>query len=239
MPLARLLACALLAGLSLAAVPARAAAVDLAVVLAVDVSGSVDAQEYTLQHEGIARAFETSALIDAIRGGRQGAIDVLVMEWSDRDKQVVTVGWTRVSDAASAKRFAAAVRATRRSSSGLTAIGDALNAAEAALARAPDKPARRVIDVSGDGMANIGPPPQQVRDRLVAEGITINGLAILKTEPWLDSYYDQYVVGGPGSFLMQVQDFPSFIAAMQQKLMNEVTAARPIRRAAVSPAQMQ
>jgi hypothetical protein len=228
---ARLLAFAILAGASLAAVPAHAAPVDLALVLAVDVSGSVDAQEYELQHEGIARAFETGALIDAIRHGRNGAIDVLVMEWSDRDKQVVTVDWTRVSDAASAKRFAATVRATKRTSNGLTAIGDALNAAAAALARVPDKPVRRVIDVSGDGMANIGPPPQQVRDRLVAEGIAINGLAILKTEPWLDSYYDQYVVGGRGAFLMQVKDFPSFIAAMQQKLMSEVTAARqPPRR---------
>jgi hypothetical protein len=234
MPLRRPLALALLAGLSLAAMPARAAPVDLALVLAVDVSGSVDAEEYELQHEGIARAFETPQLVDAIRGGHNGAIDVLVMEWSDRDKQVVTVDWTRVSDSASAERFATAVRATRRSSNGLTAIGDALNAAEAALARVPDTPQRRVIDVSGDGMANIGPPPQQIRDRLAAQGVTINGLAILKTEPWLDSYYDQYVVGGPGGFLMQVQDFPSFIAAMEQKLLNEVMTARPVRRAAIS-----
>ncbi len=233
MPLARSLAAAL-AGLSFVALPARAAPVDIALVLAVDVSASVDAGEYELQHEGIARAFETADLVDAIRNGRNGAIEVLVMEWSDRDKQVVTVDWTRIADAAGAKRFAAAVRATRRSSDGLTAIGDALVAAEAALARLPDRAVRRVIDVSGDGMANIGPPPQEIRDRLVAEGITINGLAILKTEPWLDSYYDQYVVGGPGSFLMQVEDFPSFIAAMRQKLLNEVTAARPIRRAAVS-----
>jgi hypothetical protein len=83
-------------------------------------------------------------------------------------------------------------------------------------------------------MANIGPPPQQIRDRLAAQGVTINGLAILKTEPWLDSYYDQYVVGGPGGFLMEVEDFPSFIAAMQQKLLNEVMTARPIHRAAIS-----
>ena len=243
MPLARFLALlAALAGSTVAAPVARAAPVDLALVLAVDVSESVDADEYELQHEGIARAFETPQLIDAIEHGKAGAIDVLVMEWSDRDKQAVTVDWTRIADAASAKAFAAAVRATHRSSNGLTAIGDALIAAEAALARAPDEAARRVIDVSGDGMANIGPQPQQIRDRLAAEGVTINGLAILKTEPWLDSYYDQNVVGGPGAFLMQVKDFPSFIAAMQQKLLSEVTAARPVRRAAVSAfaiAQMQ
>ena len=222
-----------LGALLLGAVPAHAATVDLALVLAVDVSESVDAQEYELQHEGIARAFETAPLIEAIRGGKNGAIDVLVLEWSDRDKQVVTVDWTRVSDAASAAGFAARVRATPRSSNGLTAIGDALLSAEIAFRRLPDQAERRVVDLSGDGIANIGPPPQEVRDRLVAEGITINGLAILKTEPWLDSYYDQYVVGGPGGFLMEVEDFPTFIAAMQQKLLAEVTAtlAQPHRHA--------
>jgi hypothetical protein len=240
MPLARLFAlAALVAPGLLAGAPARAARVDLALVLAVDVSESVDAEEYELQHEGIARAFETAPLVEAIRGGKRGAIDVLVLEWSDRDKQVVTVGWTRVSDAASAQGFAARVRTTQRTSNGLTAIGDALVAAEAALLLVPDEAERRVIDVSGDGMANIGPPPQEIRDRLAAQGITINGLAILKSEPWLDGYYGDYVVGGPGGFLMEVEDFPSFIAAMQQKLLSEVTAALPMRRAAVSSSQMQ
>jgi hypothetical protein len=240
MPFARLFALAAIAAPALlAGAPARAARVDLALVLAVDVSESVDAEEYELQHEGIARAFETAPLVEAIRGGKRGAIDVLVLEWSDRDKQVVTVGWTRVSDAASAQRFAARVRATQRSSNGLTAIGDALVAAEAALLLVPDEAERRVIDVSGDGMANIGPPPQEIRDRLAAQGITINGLAILKSEPWLDGYYSAYVVGGPGGFLMEVEDFPSFIAAMQQKLLSEVTAALPTRRAAVLVRQMQ
>lgn len=231
MPLVRRAAFAVLLSL-LAVAPARAQAVDLALVLAVDVSESVDAEEYELQHEGIARAFESAPLIAAISGGAKGAIDVLVLEWSDRDKQVVTVDWTRVSDKASAAAFAAKVRASRRSSNGLTAIGDALLAAQAAFLTLPDRAARRVVDVSGDGMANIGPPPQQVRDELVAAGITVNGLAILKTEPWLDSYYDQNVVGGPGGFLVQVDDFASFAAAMQQKLLAEVAATRPQGRAA-------
>lgn len=216
----------------LAATPARAGSVDLALVLAVDVSESVDADEYELQHEGIARAFEGAPLVAAISGGANGAIDVLVLEWSDRDKQVVTVDWTRVSDKASAAAFAAKVRASRRSSNGLTAIGDALLAAQASFLNLPDRAARRVVDLSGDGMANIGPPPQQVRDAMVAAGITVNGLAILKTEPWLDSYYDQNVVGGPGGFLVQVDDFASFAAAMQQKLLAEVAATRPKSRAA-------
>jgi hypothetical protein len=216
----------------LAAAPARAGSVDLALVLADDVSESIDADEYELQHEGIARAFEGAPLVAAISGGANGAIDVLVLEWSDRDKQVVTVDWTRVSDKASAAAFAAKVRASRRSSNGLTAIGDALLAAQASFLNLPDRAARRVVDLSGDGMANIGPPPQQVRDAMVAAGITVNGLAILKTEPWLDSYYDQNVVGGPGGFLVQVDDFASFAAAMQQKLLAEVAATRPKSRAA-------
>ena len=231
MRLVRPAALALLLSL-LAVVSARAAAVDLALVLAVDVSESIDAEEYDLQHEGIARAFESAPLIAAIMGGANGAIDALVLEWSDRDKQVVTVDWTRIFDKASAAAFAGRVRASRRSSNGLTAIGDALLAAQAAFLNLPDHAARRVVDLSGDGMANIGPPPQQVRDVLVAAGVTINGLAILKTEPWLDSYYDQYVVGGPGGFLVQVDDFPSFAAAMQQKLLAEIAATRPGSRAA-------
>ena len=150
--------------------PAGAEPVDVALVLAVDVSESVDAEEYMLQHEGIARAFETKEVVDVIRGGAHGAIDAMVLEWSDRDKQVVTVDWSRISDAASAAAFAARVRASARSSAGLTAIGDALLASAAAFTRLGDTPTRRVIDLSGDGMANIGPHPDEVRDGLVATG---------------------------------------------------------------------
>jgi hypothetical protein len=196
--------------------------VDLALVMAVDVSESVDAGEYELQHEGIARAFEDRHTLDAIAAGKTHAIEAAIIEWSDRDKQIVTVDWMRVGDAASAAAFAAKVRASRRSSNGLTAIGDALLAAKALLDRAPDPTERRLIDVSGDGMANIGPPVDEVRDTLVADGITINGLAILASEPWLESYYDQYVIGGPGAFLLRAEDFQSFATAMQQKLLNEI-----------------
>jgi hypothetical protein len=227
---ARILSAALAFALLLAgSAAARAGDVDAALVFAVDVSESVDAEEYRLQHEGIARAFESQPVVAAVTGGAHGAIDALVLEWSDRDKQVVTVGWTRISDAKSAAAFAAEVRASKRSSAGLTAIGDALLAAAAAFEHLDDHPAHRIIDLSGDGMANIGPPPDQVRDALTARGIVINGLAILKTEPWLNQYYDQYVVGGEGSFLLEVSDFQSFATAMQQKLLTEISA-RPSRR---------
>src|SRR5262249_8290797 len=128
MPIVRRAVLAVLLSL-LAVAPARAQTVDLALVLAVDASQSVDPEAFQLQHEGTARAFESAPLIAAISGGAHHAVDVLVLEWSDRDKQVVTVDWTRVSDKASAAAFAAKVRASRRSSNGLTAIGDALLAA--------------------------------------------------------------------------------------------------------------
>jgi hypothetical protein len=210
--------------LILAASPACATESDLALVMAIDVSGSIDPGEYRLQHEGIARAFETPGVLSAIAGGPHGAIDVTVIEWSDRHNQVTIVPWTRVSDQASGAGFAAQVRAAHRTSGGLTSIGDALLAAAAAFKTLDDHPARRIVDLSGDGIANIGPKPGDVRDALVAQGITINGLAILQNEPWLSSYYDQNVVGGRGSFLLDVQGYKSFAQAMQEKLIDEIAA---------------
>jgi Protein of unknown function (DUF1194) len=203
---------------------AHAQSVDTALVLALDVSLSVDQHEYELQRDGIATAFESPALLAAVAGGKNHAIDVLVLEWSDPEIQTVTVDWTRVSDAASANAFAAKVRKTSRSSNGLTAIGNGLLAAAAAFERLPDQAARRVIDVSGDGMANIGAPCTEVRDVLVAQGITINGLVMLNDEPWVDGFYSDNVVGGPGAFLMQVADYREFAAAIREKLLSEIVA---------------
>ncbi len=208
--------------IGLAAIPAKAAS--LAVVLAVDVSASVTPDSYILQHDGIARAFEDPRLLQAIAAA-PGGIEVLVLEWSDPDKIKVTVDWTAVTDRRSASAFAAAVRATGRSSSGLTAIGPALTAAAAQFDRIPTPALRRVIDISGDGMADFGPPPAGVRDRLVAAGITINGLAILTEEPWLEDYYRDNVIGGPGAFVLAARDFHSFAEAMLRKLVQEVAGA--------------
>src|SRR3954453_5707255 len=128
---------------------ARAQPVDIALVMAVDVSESVDEGEYLLQHDGIARAFEDPVLAATIAAGRRGAIEVAVLEWSDRDKQIVTVGWTRIGDAASPPAFARKGRESQRSSNGLTAIGDALLAAHALFASAPALADRKLVDLSG------------------------------------------------------------------------------------------
>jgi Protein of unknown function (DUF1194) len=220
---------ALLCGLILAAAPARGAAV--ALVLAVDVSKSVTADSYVLQRDGIARAFANRRLVEAV-SALPGGVELLVLEWSDPDQIAVTVDWTLVGDPTSAEKFAKAVRETRRSSNGLTAIGSALIAAAAAFERLPEPAARRIIDLSGDGMANIGPPPAAARDRIAAAGITINGLAILAEEPWLADYYRRNVIGGPTAFVVGAQTFGDFANAIERKLNNEVAGLPQRWRAA-------
>jgi hypothetical protein len=220
------LAGCLLAGL--ATLPAQAASV--ALVLAIDVSESVSTERYALQHEGIARAFETPQLIEAIAAA-PGGIEALVLEWSDPDKTAVTVGWTRIADRGAAAAFARSVRATERSSHGLTAIGSAMLAAGAAFDRMPDPAAHRVIDISGDGMANFGASPVEARDALVGKGITINGLAILSEEPWLDDYYRGNVIGGPSSFVLVAKSYDSFAEAILRKLVQEVAGGPAAVRA--------
>jgi Protein of unknown function (DUF1194) len=224
---------AALIAVMLEAAPALGAA--LALVLAVDVSASVSADSYLLQHEGIARAFADPRLVEAITAA-PGGIEVLVLEWSDPDKIAVTVDWQRINDKAGGAAFAAAVRASRRSSNGLTAIGPALLAAAAAFDRLPEPAVHRVIDLSGDGMANFGLPPAAARDQIVASGITVNGLAILSEEPWLADYYRSNVIGGSAAFVITARTFGDFADAMLRKLTQEIVSARA---AAAPPASSQ
>jgi Protein of unknown function (DUF1194) len=212
--------------LAVLAKSAPTAGAGLALVLAVDVSASVTADSYVLQRDGIARAFENPRLVNAI-SAVPGGVEGLVLEWSDPDRIAITVGWKRVSDADSAAAFAATVRATKRSSAGLTAIGPALLAAAAAFDNMPEPAPRRIIDISGDGMANFGLPPAVARDRIVAAGIAINGLAILTEEPSLEAYYRRNVIGGPGAFVVAALDFRSFADAILRKLAQEIAVAAP------------
>jgi Protein of unknown function (DUF1194) len=206
----------------LAAVPAHAAA--LAVVLAVDVSASVTPDSYILQRDGITRAFEDPRLQKVIAATPDG-IEAMVLQWSDPRNIAVAVGWTRVSDPSGALAFARKVRAAARSSRGLTAIGPALAAAAAQFARLPQPAARWVIDISGDGMADLGLPPEIARDAIIKAGITIDGLAILTEEPWLEDYYRDHVIGGPDAFVLAAHDRHAFTRAMLKKLVQEVAGA--------------
>jgi hypothetical protein len=204
--------------LVLSVLPARAAEpVDVALVLAVDVSLSVNDARYQLQKEGIAAAFESPDLAKAIGDGPNGAVAVAVMEFSDPDRQFAVVEWTRIASAEDARHLATRIRQTRRSSDGLTGI-----AAQEMFETSPFAATRRVVDVSGDGMNNIGMAITAARDRLVEAGITINGLPILSEEPWLETYYTEYVIGGPDAFVITAQGLDSFAEAMKRKLVQEV-----------------
>ena len=155
-----------------------------------------------------------------------GAVAITVMEFSDPDRQIQVMPWTRIASAADAQAFAARLSQVRRSSSGLTGIANALLTADELFAESPWSATRRVVDVSGDGMSNIGPPLDEVRDKLVADGITINGLPILTEEPWLETYYTLYLIGGPGAFVIVAKDLDSFADAMRRKLVAEVNVAQ-------------
>jgi Protein of unknown function (DUF1194) len=198
----------------------------LALVFATDVSSSVTPDTYLLQMDGIARAVEDRRVLDALAAA-SGGVEVMLLQWSNPRDAIVSVPWTRVTDAASARRFAGRVRRARRSSRGLTAIGAAILAATRQFDSLPLPAARRIIDVSGDGMANFGIAPDLARDAAVKSGITINGLAVLIHEPWLESYYRRRVIGGPAAFVLAAQSPSSFADAMRRKLTLEIAGVPP------------
>ncbi len=222
-------------------------AVDLALVLAVDVSRSIDFDEYKLQREGYARAFSDARVISAIRSGQRGKIAVAFVEWSSADMQQVVVDWTVIGDAESASVFAARILGINRTFSDRTSISGGIDYAMAQFARSGVVTDRRTIDVSGDGVNNSGRSVTQARDDAVRQGVTINGLAIVNDNPnpfpffnngfngfngfngvppeGLGEYYRQNVIGGPGSFMMVAEDFQSFSFAIANKLIREIAEA--------------
>jgi Protein of unknown function (DUF1194) len=209
--------------------------VDLALVLAVDTSGSIDPGEYQLQMQGLAVAFQQPAILDAIRGGRLGAIAVTLVQWSGADEQIQAVAWTMISDEESMMVFASQVAAVPRRLRGSTSISGALAFSGRLFASSGFAGDRQVIDVSGDGSNNSGIPPEPVRDRLVRSGITINGLAILNDEPNLKEYYAASVIGGDGAFVMVAESYESFSNAILSKLIREIASAPSGRAIAADP----
>lgn len=206
---------------------ARAATpVDLELVLAVDASASVSYDEFNLQMTGLARAFRDQAVISAIENAAPRGIAVSLIQWSGVGAQALAVDWALVRDGASARDFAARIDAAPRLViGGGTAIGDAIARATAAFDGNGYEGARRAIDISGDGASNRGMPPALARDRALAAGITINGLAILDEEPGLDGYYARAVIGGIGAFVITADDFADFARAIRLKLILEATGA--------------
>jgi hypothetical protein len=200
--------------------------VDLELLLAVDVSASVDSNEYSLQMDGIAEAFRHPDVVAAIRASAPHGIAVALLQWAGPDEQTYTVPWSMVRDGVGAETFAARVdAATRPLTSGGTAIGDALIVGISLLAENSVAAARRVIDVSGDGRANQGTAPGPVRAQAASLGVTVNGLAILNEEPQLMVYYAERVIGGSGAFVMHADDYLDFGLAIRLKLIREIEGA--------------
>jgi hypothetical protein len=213
----------------------QAVPVDLELVLAVDVSRSIDADEFDLQRQGYARAIVNPSILSAIQSGAIGAIAVAYVEWSGADQQKTVVDWTVVRDRASAEALAAQILAAPRSFAAYTSISGAIDYAVRLFETDRFEGSRQVIDVSGDGSNNSGRPVWLARDAALEVGITINGLAIIndrpnpfsRPEPKLDEYYRENVVGGSGAFVMIAEDFGSFSSAILSKLIKEVAGDAP------------
>jgi hypothetical protein len=234
--------------LCVALVPTAALAaeqVDLLLVLAVDVSRSIDAGKFQLQREGYAAALSNPRVLDAIRSGRNSRIGVIFVEWSGVGNQKVVIDWTMIGDAEAAKGFGDHLLEAPRSFADRTSISGGIEFAMAQLALAPYQSVRRTIDVSGDGTNNSGRDVTALRDEAVSRGITINGLPILSENPmsWnpdhtnppggLENYYRNNVIGGPGAFVMVAKNFNTFGDAIISKMIAEVSQAHePLPRQA-------
>lgn len=200
--------------------------VDLALVLAVDASGSVDQHRFELQKQGYAAAFRDRRVLNAIRSGLTQSIAVTMFQWTGPRLQVQVVPWTLIKDEASANAFAAAIEAApRQLFGGGTSISGAIDYGRILLAQTEFAPTRRVIDVSGDGSNNSGRPVTFARDDAARAGVGVNGLPILSIEPGLDRYYRDYVIGGPGAFMVPADSYDTFAEAIIKKLITEIAAS--------------
>ena len=238
---------ALLAALSIVALPAPARSaeleVDLALVLAVDVSRSMDDDEQRLQRDGFVAAFRSDVVHDAIRKGVLGRIAVAYMEWSGPAEQTVVVPWMVVDGPARAGEFADRLARTPIGRFMSTSISGAIDHAVALLDQSGVEPLRRVIDISGDGPNNTGRMVTLARNDAIAKGITINGLPFMLKRPTgfgdienLDWYYQDCVIGGQGAFIVPVREKHHFADAIRTKLVREIAglaAPEPL----IKPAQ--
>lgn len=212
---------------------AQTEAVDLELILAVDLSRSVDADEQDLQVRGYAEAFRDRAVIDGIAGGIIGAAGCMMFVWSDWDLQEIVVPWTRLDGRSSCFAFAEAIERIPRRNYLYTSISGALDFTALQFGRVFSG-TRRVVDISGDGVNNSGRSLETARADALARGTIINGLAVLDRTPGpaplraevaLDDYYRDEVIGGPGSFLVVAEGFEAFGDAVRRKIIREIAAA--------------
>jgi hypothetical protein len=213
---------------------ARAATpVDVELVLAVDVSRSVDPEEQEMQFSGYEAAFRDPRLIEGIMGGPVGAIAVTMFTWSDWHIQNTVVPWMLLDGAGATNRFADAVGNAPRRTWLYTSISGAMDYAARQFGQGFEG-TRKVVDISGDGVNNSGRAVADARAEALAQGIVLNGLAVLDRTPQppsltaglppLDAYYQQQVIGGPGAFLVVAEGFQAFEAAVRRKIIREIAA---------------
>jgi len=208
--------------------PLRAAErVDLALVLAVDSSGSVNQRRFEQQRDGYAQALVSKQVLDAIRSGDNKRIAVTYFEWSDGRRMARILPWSIIDGEPSAKKAADTIRNHRRQLVGDTCIACAIDEGMKLFAELPFETDRKVLDISGDGEANIGESLEEARERALVADITINGLPIeTYYEPGLARYYEQNVIGGPGAFLIVAKGFDDFARAVAAKLVREIAELR-------------
>jgi hypothetical protein len=212
--------------------PARAQTeVDLKLALMVDASGSVDRYRFELQKRGYIAALRNPRVLAAVMGGRNQSIAISMVQWTGPFLQVVVLPWTVIKDEASIGAAASVIEQTpRQLFGGGTSISGAIDYAMAMFPQAPFKAERQVIDISGDGSNNGGRSVIRARDEAVAKDVTINGLPILAVEPYLDQYYRDYVIGGPGAFMIVAKDFESFGDSILKKMIIEIAANDSARK---------
>ena len=212
-----------------------AVAVDVELVLAVDISYSMDLDELALQREGYAQALTSRDFMQALRQGMHGKIAVTYFEWAGASEQKIVVPWRLIDGPETADAVAAEIARAPLRRASRTSISGALMFAKPLFAGSGYRGIRRVIDVSGDGANNNGPLVELVRDEVLAEGITINGLPIMLKRPSfstmdindLDIYYEDCVIGGPGAFVVPVKEREKFTEAIRTKLVLEVAGRVP------------
>ncbi len=208
-----------------------ATAVDLQLVMAVDVSRSIDEVEAELQRRGYIEAMTNERVIDAILSGENRSIGVCYVEWAGTHYQQTVIDWMLIDSPRTARRFSEKLAESPRTSQSWTAVGQALAYSAKRFEDSPFTSKRRIIDISGDGRTNDGPPAELVRDKLVADGIVINGLPVMMNrtsfgrppDTTLDKYYEENVIGGPGSFMIVAANFDDFSRAVRTKLIREIS----------------
>ena len=226
--------------LAVCAAPAACAkdgpvAVDAELVIAVDVSYSMDAEEQKLQRGGYVAAMTSPEFLNALKLGAHGKVAITYIEWASYNDQKIVMPWTMIDGPESAQAFAADLSQAPIRRAARTSVSGAIDASVRMFSGNGFNGARRVIDVSGDGPNNNGRPVTAARDEAVAQGITINGLPLVDIRPYigmmdikeLDIYYEDCVIGGPGAFMIPVNSTKKFVDATRTKMVLEIAGLAP------------